>query len=89
MARLTISLPENLCTAAAEHAATQKRSASGYVAMLIEQDLRAAGLLPPIFVPDRKEVLAKVAAALDSKTVTESDIEKFLRTRIRKSRAAA
>lgn len=46
MARLTISLPDPLAKKATVHARNQKRSASSYVSLLIENDLRAAGLLP-------------------------------------------
>lgn len=45
MARLTISLETAIAKAAKKRATEQKRSASAYVAGLIEEDLRAAGLL--------------------------------------------
>lgn len=41
MARLSISLPQELARAAAARAAAQKRSASSYVALLIEEDVKA------------------------------------------------
>lgn len=46
---------------AAQAAKAQKRSVSAYVALLIEQDLREAGLIAP---PAKTLVPAKEAAAL-------------------------
>lgn len=46
MARLTISLPETLAAAAAARAGDQKRSASSYVALLIEEDVKTHAHLP-------------------------------------------
>lgn len=62
MARLTISLPENLAHGAAEQAALQRRSASAYVALLIETDLVANGRLTTP-APELAEFIAKLTAA--------------------------
>lgn len=45
MARITISVEESIVAKADRRAKEQKRSLSSYVALLIEEDLRAAGLL--------------------------------------------
>jgi hypothetical protein len=46
-----------------DRAAVQKRSVSSYVALLIEQDLRAAGLLPENQMKDDQRFWEKVRAA--------------------------
>jgi len=87
MARLTISLPEDLATAAAAHAATQKRSASAYVSLLIEANLQAAGLLPTAQSAEFAETLAKVSDLLTRKPALKPALEKFLRDAQRPSKA--
>lgn len=88
MKRVMVNLDDTTGELFDQKIQAERRSASSYIVLLVEQDLRAAGLLAPVPTPDRKEVLAKVTAALEAKTVTETDLEKFLRNRVRKSRAA-
>ena len=61
MGRITVSMPSVIARKATQAAAAQKRSVSAYVALLIEQDLREAGLLG---VPAKTLVPANEAAAL-------------------------
>lgn len=60
MARLTISLPEDLAESAALRASAEKRSASSYVALLIERDVDSHALPPPALA----EFVAKLQAAM-------------------------
>lgn len=46
MKRVMVNLDDATGQALEARAATEKRSASNYIALLIEHDLRAAGLLP-------------------------------------------
>jgi hypothetical protein len=86
MGRLTISLPETLASAAAKRAAAQKRSTSSYVAILIEDDLREAGILNA-GEPDTAELLAKLQAALDQNPALRPELDALLRRSTRARRA--
>jgi hypothetical protein len=90
MARLTISLPEELATAAATVAATQKRSASSYVALLIEDDLRRVGALgfgePTAALA---EFMAKATPAIAANPAVLTKLEETLRKSQRHKKAAA
>lgn len=62
--RVTISMKKELAVLLTKRAQEQKRSVSNYAAIIIEDDLRAAGLLtsqPP--APELAEFIAKLSAA--------------------------
>lgn len=86
MSRITISVPEEITAKAEARATSQRRSVSSYVSLLIEADLREAGVLPG----DEGEsaLLAKVAAAAKSNPGIKAEIEKVLRTNTRRRRSA-
>lgn len=89
MARITISLPENLAAAAAQRAIAEKRSASSYVALLIEQDARASGLLPADTAAAQAELIAEIQAAILQQPDILPEIKKLIRAKRRTRRAAA
>lgn len=59
MARITFSIPDNLASAAEKRATEDRRSLSAHIAILVEQDARAAGLLP------QDDVKAEILAAAE------------------------
>ena len=85
MARLTISLPAALARDAARRAGDQKRSASAYVAILIEEDVRA-NVGPDA---ESKELIAKLSAILPDRPELKPAIEKLIQTDRRQRRNAA
>ena len=85
MARITISLPENLAESAAFRAAAEKRSASSYVALLIERDVQAHAPPPPALA----EFVAKLQAAHAASPGILGRLESALRRELRHKKSAA
>lgn len=85
MARLTISLPEELAVAATRRASEQRRSASAYVSLLIEEDVRMHG--SP--APELTEFIAKVQAAAAVSPRIVARMESLLRRELRPNKDAA
>ncbi len=56
-ARITFSIPDEIAAAAQKRAEQDRRSLSSYITLLVESDLRAAGLMPGN-EPSRAELLA-------------------------------
>lgn len=93
MARLTISIPETLAAGATELAARNKRSTSAYVALLIETDLRAAGLLPVDPLGSEAEIFSKLQAELaeltpGARSAFIKQVDELIRTIRRAARKA-
>lgn len=85
MARLTISLPEELAVAAARRASEQRRSASAYVSLLIEEDVRMHG--SP--APELTELIAKLQAAYAASPRILRRVDRALRDELRQPKSAA
>lgn len=85
MARLTVSLPEELAQSAAARAATEKRSASSYVALLIERDVAAHGPASP----ELQEFFGKVRAAHAANPTVVKRLDAELHRATRHRRKAA
>lgn len=86
MERITVNLEKTVGAKLKAKAEAEKRSASGYVELLIENDLRAAGLLPD--GSNDAAFVAKVAAAAKGNPGIRSEIEKVIRSNTRARRAA-
>ena len=86
MERITVNLEAAVAAKVKAKADAEKRSTSGYVELLIEQDLRAAGLLPD----DANDAAfaAKVATATKGNAGIKAEIEKVIRANTRRRRAA-
>jgi len=56
-ARITFSIPDDVAAAAQKRAEHDRRSLSSYITLLVEADLRAAGLMPGT-EPTRAELFA-------------------------------
>lgn len=56
-ARITFSIPDEIAAAAQKRAEQDRRSLSSYITLLVEGDLRAAGLMPGS-EPTRAELIA-------------------------------
>lgn len=85
MERITVNLDDDVGAKVKAKAESEKRSASGYVELLIEQDLRAAGLLPES--DDSAGFFVKLNEALREDKTLRPAIEKLLRKTAR-ARAA-
>lgn len=81
MARITFSLPDELAKAAERRATEDRRSLSSHIAVLVERDARAAGLLPD------GEVKAAILAASEELGLTEA-LAALQREARKKKRAA-
>lgn len=87
-ARITFSVPKQVSDLAAERAAGEKRSLSSYIAILIEKDLRDAGVLTASGeIADHGALLEKVSVRLRSDPPFEKRLGRLLNSSSRARRA--
>jgi hypothetical protein len=92
MKRVMVNLDDNAGDLLEQKATAEKRSASSYIALLVEADLRAAGLLAPASPPPAlQEFVAQVGAAHATNPAILKPLKATLvrATRGRRSPAAA
>ncbi len=93
MERIIVNLEDNVGQKLKARATSERRSYSGYVELLIEKDLRAAGLLPAEANASHTEFLGKVEDVVTRLPAVKQQIEKLLKsaegTRRRQAVAAA
>ena len=90
MKRVTVNLPDNIGQILEQKSASEKRSASSYLALLVENDLRATGHLSAS-APDAKlaEFIAKLTAAHAASPRVIPRLEATLRRSLRQKKDAA
>ncbi len=76
MERITISVPDGTAEKAERQATKQRRSVSAYVSLLIEQDLRDAGLAEG---DQSAEVIAQLAERLPKRPLLLKSVKRLLK----------
>ncbi len=87
MKRIMVNLDDSVGELVERKAQEQKRSTSSYVALLVESDLRAAGLLDAPTSTALTEFMAKVEAAAAARPLLVARLEAALRRELRPSKA--
>lgn len=91
MARAATSFPDDQLPLLEQRIAALRRpSLSHHIALLLEDDLRACGLLPPgLPAPELAEFMAKVQAAAAASPRIIARLEAALRRELRPAKSAA
>lgn len=78
MKRVMVNLDDKAGDLLEQKASAEKRSASSYIALLVEADLRAAGLLVADDESANAEFITKVHTAIAAQPELKDDIERII-----------